>query len=360
MALELSSLGDLRALGFDEIIDVRSPSEFAEDHVPGAVNLPVLDDEERAKVGTIYVQDSRFKARRLGAALVAQNAARHIAGHLADKGPAYRPLVYCWRGGQRSGSFATILAQIGWRVELLSGGYRSYRRLVQHTLYDGQFPAPVIILDGNTGTAKTALLARLAAKGVQVIDLEGLANHRGSLFGSCAGGQPTQKAFESALADQVIALDPARPVLVEAESSKIGERIVPPSLWRAMNEAPRIEITAPLEARAKYLARAYSDMTADTSEFSATIDQMRPYHSAEVIERWLALFASGAYEALAAQLMAEHYDPRYAKSRARRPDAVASLTAADLSDDALDVLALDIAAEVGRASTPQRSTETPA
>ena len=224
MALKLTSLAELAALDFDDIIDVRSPAEFAEDHVPGAINLPVLSDAERAEVGTVYVQDSPFKARKIGAALVAQNAARHLQGPLADRDGGWRPLIYCWRGGQRSGSFAAILSQIGWRAEVLEGGYKSYRRLVVDSLYERAFPAPVVLLDGNTGTAKTEVIARLPALGVQSIDLEGLANHRGSALGG-QGAQPSQKAFETALAMRVAALDPSRPVVVEAESSRIRSRL---------------------------------------------------------------------------------------------------------------------------------------
>jgi tRNA 2-selenouridine synthase len=353
MALTLTSLADLARLGFDEVIDVRSPSEFAEDHLPGAVNLPVLDDAERARVGTIYVQESRFLARRIGAALVARNVARHLEGHLAGKRPEFRPLVYCWRGGQRSGAFATVLKQVGWRVETIEGGYRSYRRLVQRALYDAPFSAQVVVLDGNTGTAKTALLGHLAALGVQVIDLEALANHRGSLFGARPGGQPSQKAFESRLAAAMAALDPARPVVVEAESSKVGDRVVPPALWAAMKAAPRIEVTAPLAERARYLARAYADMAEDPAGFAAVLDQLRPYHAAGRIEEWQGLLAEGALEALAGRLMAEHYDPRYGKHRARMAGQVAAVAeVADLSDAGLAAAAARIAAAVGRVARP--------
>ncbi|MFN5828613.1 MAG: tRNA 2-selenouridine(34) synthase MnmH, partial [Rhodobacterales bacterium] len=222
MAVTLASLTQVAALGFDDVIDVRAPAEWAEDHIPGAVNLPVLDDAERARVGTIYKRENPFRARKVGAALVARNAAAHLEGPLADKPGGWRPLVYCWRGGQRSGSFASILSQIGWRVETVAGGYKTYRSLVVQALYDAPVPSRVIVLDGNTGTAKTELLALMAERGVQVIDLEGLANHRGSLFGGRAGGQPSQKGFESRLAMALAALDPTRPLVVEAESSKIG------------------------------------------------------------------------------------------------------------------------------------------
>ena len=168
MALTLTSLAQISALGFDDIIDVRAPAEWAEDHIPGAINLPVLDDAERAQVGTVYKQVNPFTARKLGAALVARNAATHLQGPLADKPGGWRPLVYCWRGGQRSGSFASILAQIGWRVELVAGGYKAFRGLVVDALYHQPVPAPVVVLDGNTGSAKTEVLALLAARGVQV------------------------------------------------------------------------------------------------------------------------------------------------------------------------------------------------
>lgn len=351
MPLSLASLAEISRLGFDAVIDVRSPSEFAEDHIPGAVNLPVLDDGERARVGTIYVRQNRFLARRIGAALIARNVAGHLDTFLADKPPSWRPLVYCWRGGQRSGAFATIAGQVGWRVETLAGGYRSYRRLVQAALYDAPFPAPVVVIDGNTGTAKTELLARLAGRGVQVIDLEGLANHRGSLFGARAGGQPTQKAFESELAAILSGLDPARPVAVEAESSKVGGVSVPPALWRAMTAAPRIEIVAPRHARAAYLARAYADITADAARLAGVLDALRPYHPAETVAHWRALLAAGDHVTLADGLMAEHYDPRYARSRARRAGGiVARIEVPDLSDAALDEAAERLAAEVGRAA----------
>jgi tRNA 2-selenouridine synthase len=330
--------------GFDTVIDVRSPSEFAEDHVPGAVNLPVLDDAERARVGTIYVRESRFLARRIGAALVARNIAVHLEGPLAAMGPGWRPLVYCWRGGQRSGAFATVLRQVGWRVEVLEGGYRTWRRMVHALLYEAPFPAPLVVLDGNTGTAKTEILGRLPAAGVQAIDLEALANHRGSLFGARSGGQPSQKAFESALAVAVAGLDPARPVVVEAESAKVGERTLPPALWQAMKAAPRIELAAPLPARAAYLARAYADLAADREAFAVALDRLRPFHSAATVEEWHGLLATGALEALAGRLMAEHYDPRYARQRLRMAGRVAARIAlGDLSEAGLSAAAAEVA-----------------
>lgn len=288
MAITLTSLSDLAAHGFDDIIDVRAPAEYAEDHLPGAISLPVLDDAQRAEVGTIYKQVNPFTARKLGAALVAANAARHLQGPLADKPGGWRPLVYCWRGGQRSGSFAMILGQIGWRVETIAGGYKAWRALVVKALYDTPFPCKVVVLDGNTGSAKTEVLGLLAARGVQVLDLEGLARHRGSLFGGL-GPQPSQKAFDCALAMAMSRLDPGRAVVIEAESSKVGECRLPPEIWKAMQRAPRVAIAAPLSARAEYLTRAYGDLIADTEALAAVIDRLRPAHAAERIAEWQAM-----------------------------------------------------------------------
>lgn len=339
MAITLSSLTDLAAQGFDDIIDVRAPAEFADDHLPGALSLPVLNDEERARVGTIYKQVSPFTARKLGAALVARNAAAHLEGPLADRPGGWRPLVYCWRGGQRSGSFATILGQIGWRVETLAGGYKAWRALVVRALYEAPFPAPVVVLDGNTGTGKTEILHRMGALGAQVIDLEGLARHRGSLFGAMPGGQPSQRGFEGWLAMEMAALDPARPVVVEAESAKVGDVRLPPGLWKAMQAAPRIAVTAPPSARAAYLTRAYADLTADGARLAAIIDSLRPLYSAEVIAAWRGLAAAGDLVPLAEDLMARHYDPRYLRHRARGGPAVAEVRAETLDAAALDAIA---------------------
>ncbi len=329
MAVTLTSLSDLARLGFDDIIDVRAPAEFADDHIPGAISLPVLDDDERARVGTIYKQVSPFTARKLGAALVARNAAAHLEGPLADKPGGWRPLVYCWRGGQRSGSFATILAQIGWRVETIAGGYKAWRALVVAAVYDRPVASPVVVLDGNTGSAKTEVLAGLAARGVQVIDLEGMANHRGSLFGAM-GGQPSQRTFEARLAMALEALDPGRPVVVEAESSKVGDCRVPPELWKAMAAAPRVALRVSRAARAEYLVRAYGDLTADRGRLVGVVEKLRASHAREVIADWVALAEAGDFAALAGGLMERHYDPRYEKHRARMGGAVVEVEAGSL------------------------------
>ncbi|MFD2738252.1 tRNA 2-selenouridine(34) synthase MnmH [Sulfitobacter aestuarii] len=344
--LTLTSFSDLAALTVDTIIDVRAPAEFAEDHLPGAVNLPVLSDSERAEVGTIYTQNSPFTARKIGAALVARNTARHLQGPLADKSGDWQPLIYCWRGGQRSGSFATILDQVGWRVNLLKGGYRSYRRLVVATLYDTMLPHRITLIGGGTGTAKTRLLDHLHSIGAQVLDLEGLAQHRGSLFGARPEGQPAQKMFETRLITALGALNPARMTFVEAESSKIGARIIPPALWSMMGAAPRVEIAAPLSARAKFLCRAYEDLTEDHALLSAQIEKLRPFHSAEQIESWQHQAMAGNWRQLAEGLIARHYDPTYQKSAARAAAPLRRLALQDLSESSLAATAERLCAEL--------------
>jgi tRNA 2-selenouridine synthase len=333
--VKLTSLRDLHDLPFDQIIDVRSPAEFALDHIPGAINLPVLDDAERAEVGYLYVRKDRFQARKIGAALVARNTAVHLQGALADKPGGWRPLVYCWRGGQRSGAFATILGQIGWRAGLIDGGYQSYRRLVARRLYGtNPTPAPdhdfgpdvgpsaerapgpeVIVISGGTGTGKTAVLGALRGRGAQVIDLEALAQHRGSVFGREPGGQPSQKMFESQLAAQLERLSPARPVFVEDESNKIGKLRIPPALWRRMIAAPRLILKAPVQARADFLTRSYAQLRGDLAHLAMLIDTLRPYHPKDRITAWHQWAAQGHFEPLAAALIEQHYDPRYAKAQ---------------------------------------------
>ncbi|TNJ43949.1 tRNA 2-selenouridine(34) synthase MnmH [Phaeobacter sp. B1627] len=344
MAQSFQTLSDFLAHGHDTVIDVRSPAEFAEDHVPGALNLPVLSNEERAEVGTIYVQDNPFRARKIGAAMVFRNAADHIEHRLSHHEGSWRPLVYCWRGGQRSGSFTWMLQQIGWRAEVVSGGYQTYRRLVHAALYRDVLPHRLVLLDGLTGTAKTELLQQVGQRGGQVLDLEGLAGHRGSLLGDMPGGQPDQKRFESLIACTLLRMDPARPVLIEAEASKIGARSLPPSLWSAMKAAPRIDLEVPFAARCAYLAKAYDDILSDGDRLRRRLDPLRAHRSHAVVDRWMELIDAGDKPALTERLMADHYDPAYRKARGRyRAEvlariAVPTLDARDLNRAADTIL----------------------
>ena len=346
MPFIFTTLAGLNAADFDTIVDVRSPAEFSEDHLPGAISLPVLSDDERAEVGTIYTRVSPFKARKIGAALVAKNAAAHLQGPLAETAGSWRPLVYCWRGGQRSGSFAAILGQIGWRVEVLEGGYQSFRRQVVDALYERAMGPRIILLDGNTGTGKTDILHRLAVRGVQFLDLEGLADHRGSVLGGF-GPQPSQKAFETALYVAIAALDPERPVVVEAESSRIGALNVPPKLFEAMRAAPRIVVSAPVAARAAFLARTYADGSVDLEEFVDRLDRLVGLRGHTQVQVWKTAVKDGKFTDVAASLIETHYDGRYAKVRERiGAEALASFSADVLDEAGLEGLADQVAQAV--------------
>ncbi len=341
----LTSLADLASWNADTIIDVRAPAEYAHDHIPGSINLPVLDDAQRAEVGTLYRQVNRFQARKIGGALVAQNTAAHLQGPLADKEGGWQPLVYCWRGGQRSGAFATILDQVGWRVRVLDGGYRSYRRKVTALLYDAPLDGlRLVVVAGGTGTGKTALLHALSAEGAQVLDIEGLAEHRGSLFGRTGVPQPSQKMFETRLAAQITGFDRQRTVFVESESSKVGDCTIPPSLWARMADAPRIHITAPLASRTRFLCDAYGDITQDATVLDELLDKLRPYHAGDRVDGWKDSVAARNWPALAEGLITHHYDPRYDRSGATRSMTVDTIDLPDLSEATLAVTARDLAA----------------
>ncbi len=303
----------------DEIIDVRSPSEFAEDHIPGAINLPVFSDEERAQIGTIYKQDSPFKARRAGAALVSANIARHINETLDNRPENWRPLIHCWRGGQRSRAFAHICGEIGWASFLLDGGYKSYRNAVLQGLESLPSTLNLCIIAGATGSGKTHLLHALADNGVQTLDLEGLANHKGSLLGGIPDSpQPSQRLFESRLYDEISKLDPAKITFIEAESSRVGDVSLPKALWHQMADARMIELQTDLETRLTLLKADYPHlMRPDSETLAKLINGMNARHGYEVTNGWQDALAAEDYDRLVSALLSDHYDPAYEKASAR-------------------------------------------
>jgi len=300
---------------FDEVIDVRSPAEFALDHVPGAVNCPVLDDAERAHVGTLYKQVSAFDAKKIGAALVSKNIAQHIEERFRDRGRSWRPLVYCWRGGQRSAAMAHVLREVGWDAAMLDGGYRAYRRGVMAQLEALPAGLRFRVVCGATGSGKSRLLAALAAQGAQVLDLERLACHRGSLLGDLPGEpQPSQKMFDSLVWSALRRLDPARPVFVEAESKKIGQLQVPAKLLERMREAECLRLEAPLPERVRFLIGEYRHFLEKPAALKERLQCLTSRYGRAVIGRWLAQTDAGAWDELVADLLVTHYDPSYLRA----------------------------------------------
>lgn len=303
---------------FDEVIDVRSPAEYAEDHVPGAVNLPVLDDAQRAEVGARYKQVSAFEARRLGAGYISANIGRHLASHLADKPAAYAPLIYCWRGGQRSQSMAHILERVGWPVSLLTQGYKTYRRRVRAELEVLPQRQRFHVLAGYTGTGKTKILHVLAERGEQVFDLEGLANHQGSLLGEPPEGQNvSQKWFESRLWDALRGFDPSRPVWTEAESAKIGQVSLPKDVLHSVRAGKTFEIVAEREERARFLSSGYRWWRENPDVLMDKLTRLTERYGQEEIGRWQALADARDWPGFVGRVLQMHYDPAYARSRGK-------------------------------------------
>ncbi|MGH8664043.1 MAG: tRNA 2-selenouridine(34) synthase MnmH [Burkholderiales bacterium] len=303
---------------FDEIVDVRTPAEFALDHIPGAINCPVLSDDERARVGTMYKQVSAFAAKRSGAALVARNIAHMLETRLHDRPPGWSPLVYCWRGGGRSDALCEVLRRVGWRAARLQGGYQAYRRSVVAVLEQLPQAYDYRVLCGRTGSGKSQVLEALASLGAQVLDLEGLASHRGSVLGDVPGHpQPTQKMFESLLWQRLRELDRSRPVFVEAESRKVGNVQVPGALIAAMRAAPCALVQAPTPVRTALLMKHYAHFLEQDALLSKRLHALTSHYGRATIERWCALAQAGRHPELVAELLEQHYDPAYDRSITR-------------------------------------------
>ncbi len=340
-------VADMQA--FDTLIDARSPAEFALDHVPGAINCPVLDDEERRIVGTLYKQQGAFEARRVGGAMVAANLAKHLRERFADRPANWKPLVYCWRGGMRSGSMVTWLRLVGWDAQQLAGGYKSFRRHVISQL-DALCPQlDLHVICGATGSAKTRVLQALAAQGEQVLDLEDMASHKGSLLGNLPGvPQPSQKSFETDLATRLERFDLARPIYVEGESARIGKVSLPLSLVARMRESPSvIEVAATPEARLAFLLRDYAYLGDDREGLAAQLAKLKELQGKETVARWQQWALAGDLEPLFAELMALHYDPHYERSQERHFAAWGqrrSVQAQSLDEAGIEALAREIAA----------------
>lgn len=337
---------------FDAVIDVRSQAEFADDHIPGAWSAPVLDDAERSLVGTLHKQVGAFEARRRGAALVAGNIARLLDQRFADFGRDWRPLVYCWRGGQRSAALTHVLARVGWRARQLEGGYRAFRRRVMADL--DQLPGPLkwIVIAGPTGSGKSFFLQQLTHAGAQVLDLERLARHRGSVLGGLPSEpQPSQRRFETLIWQTLRQFDPGRPVYVESESRKVGERRIPDALIGAIRSAACVQIALPLAARVQLLRREYAHFEATPSALIAQLNCLEPLHGRTRIREWTDLVNAARWDELVARLLQEHYDPAYRRSLSKNYPSVQHAKAMTIEAD--DPTALTVVAQSWAHKPPQ-------
>lgn len=344
------TLGELRA--YDAIIDARSPAEFDEDHLPGAVNMPSLDDEERTLVGTIYKQRSAFEAKRAGAPIVSRNIARHIES-LGEKPKSWRPLVYCWRGGGRSGALAHVLRQVGWDAVRLEGGYKAFRKQVVADLEALPARFSFRVICGPTGSGKSRLLEALAPAGAQVLDLEALAAHRGSVLGELPDApQPSQKSFETALWTALSSFDAARTVFVESESKKVGNLRVPDALIERMRASPCIRLEASDSTRVALLREDYAHFESRREALAEKLDCLRNLHGAERIDGWKSALAAGEWDRLVHDLLESHYDPAYRKSLSRNyreAQSAPPVEVRDISRAGFAALAVRLAREHGRA-----------
>jgi tRNA 2-selenouridine synthase len=329
------------ALDQHAVIDVRSPAEFAEDHVPSAVNWPVLDDEQRRIVGTLYVRDSPLAARKVGAVMVARNIAAHVERWVQDKPREWQPLVYCWRGGQRSGALAWFLDQIGFRTAKLQGGYKAFRALVRDELAALPERFTFTVIAGRTGSGKTRLLQALRQQGAQVLDLEAIACHRGSVLGGLPHTpQPSQKAFDTQLWHALRALDPVRPVFVESESKKVGALQLPDALvarMRVHSRCLRVEMSD--AARVQLLLQEYGFFAEDVERFCALLDALIDLQGKERVNRWQAMARAGDWPQVFDELMREHYDPLYERSMKRNFAGLATAQVLALRDSSAGTLA---------------------
>lgn len=334
---------------FDTIIDARSPAEFAEDHVPGAINCPVLDNEQRIIVGTLYKQSSPFDARKIGAVMVARNVAMHIEQHFADKPKGWKPLVYCWRGGQRSGAFTHILREVGWSARRLQGGYKSWRQHVIEQLELVPKPLRFTVVAGPTGSAKTRVLEAMQAQGQQVLNLEALAAHKGSVLGDLPGQpQPSQKMFETRVLSVLQGFDAARAVYVESESKRIGQLRVPDAVFQGIQDGNWLRVQATMAQRVQFLLRDY-DYFLSGPELVQQLERLKESCGGVAIERWKQLVQARDFATLVGELLEQHYDRFYLRSMNRHAEGASHLgfDTDDLSDAGIADLARRLAAANG-------------
>ncbi|PZO16622.1 MAG: tRNA 2-selenouridine(34) synthase MnmH [Leptolyngbya foveolarum] len=298
------------------ILDVRSPGEFEQGHIPGAMSFPLFSNEERARVGTCYKQKSREAAVELGFEIAGPKFVEFIR-YAKEIAPDKRVRVHCWRGGMRSGAISWVLNLAGFQTVILEGGYKAFRRWVRRTVAT---PKPIILLGGMTGTAKTDILQALAQRGEQMLDLEGHASHRGSSFGAvCLPPQPSTEHFENLIAMDWSSFSAERPVWVEAESRRVGPCRVPVELFEQMAAATAVEITRPIPERLALLVDIYGQ--ADKAELVAATERIRKRLGGKRTQEAIALIQSGDLTHAFAILLI-YYDSTYRYGLEQREQAV--------------------------------------
>jgi len=343
---------------FDYVCDARAPSEYEDDHVPGAISTPVLQDDQRAEVGTLYKQVDPFEAKKIGAAMVAENLGRIIRENFLRCEKSTKILVYCWRGGERSLSLAHVLSRIGFDVYFAQGGYKRYRAGVLEYLR-GMDKFSYHIIAGKTGCAKGKLLDALEAAGAQVIDLEVMANHRGSILGEEPGAreQPSQKLFDSRIAGKARKFDPSRPVFIEGESSMIGKVQVPATMWGAMRKGAVTQLEIPMHQRVKWIRAGYRHFeTTETERLLECLDVLVKRVGHERVNAWKEMIAEENWDGFVQDILESHYDAAYAAAAARsRPQEAENATSLFLEDTS-DATYANAAAELMRRYDPKGIT----
>jgi len=334
---------------FDTIIDARSEDEFALDHLPLSVNWPTLNNQERQSIGTLYKQVNPFEARKRGAVIAARNIAAHIERELIHQPKDWKPLAYCWRGGQRSGALALILSQIGFRVTLLEGGYKAFRAAMVQDIGRIVPSLRFQVICGPTGSGKTRLLQALATQGAQVMDLEALANHRSSVLGAIPGlPQPSQKRFDMLIWDCLRHFDAGKVVYVESESKKVGNVTLPITLVNAMRQSPCLNLQLPDTERVALLMEDYDYLLKDVAYFCDRLAALSVLRGHTVIERWQTQARSGDFAAVVQNLLSSHYDPAYLQSMKRNFSQFDDARIIAPNDHSMQAMG-DLAAQVAQA-----------
>ena len=319
---DIKYIDDWRKIKNAEIIDVRSPSEFNLDHIPSSINIPILNDKERHEVGKTYKEINPFKAKIMGASIISKNISKFLDKEFFSRKGSWHTLIYCWRGGQRSRSLALVLNEIGWRTSVLKGGYKNYRKIVLEEL-DDLSKYQFNIIQGQTGSAKTKVLNCLNNMNAQVLDLENLACHRGSLLGSEINKkQHSQRYFESLIHNTLYKLDHTKPIFVESESSKIGKLHLPKKLWLKLNESDRLLLNVPIDERIKFLLKEYRHLTRNSKLIQPFINGMKGKITNEKLSNWTKLIQKQDWKIFIKEILENHYDPKYSFSATKHMNKI--------------------------------------